>query len=95
MALIKDGKVYRTIEEQVKHLTEAHLAQLTQNKNINMQLQELTISSNLGGYNLVRFAFQKSGTFYRLSSTSISCPLTCSANDYIEISSNNGNDIPA
>lgn len=95
MALIKDGTVYRTIEEQVKHLTDAHLAQLTQNENVNMQLQELTISSNLGGYNLVRFAFEKSGTFYRISNNTIACPLECDENDYIEISSNGVNDIPA
>lgn len=95
MALIKDGKVYRTIEEQVKHLTEAHLKQLTQNENVNMQLQELTISSNLGGYNLVRFAFEKSGTFYRISNNTITCPLDCDENDYIEISSGEANDIPA
>lgn len=95
MALIKDGKVYRTIEEQVKHLTEAHLAQLTQNENINMQLQELTISSNLGGYNLVRFAFEKSGIFYRIANDTLTCPLDCDENDYIEISSNGANDIPA
>ena len=95
MALIKDGTVYRTIEEQVKHLTEAHLAQLTQNENINMQLQELTISSNLGGYNLVRFAFEKSGVFYRIANNTLACPLDCDENDYIEISSNGANDIPA
>ena len=29
MSLIKDGVVYRTIEEQVKHLTEKHLQQLS------------------------------------------------------------------
>ena len=95
MALIKDGTVYRTIEEQVKHLTDAHLAQLTQNENINMQLKELTISSNLGGYNLVRFAFEKSGIFYRIANDTLACPLDCDENDYIEISSNEANDIPA
>lgn len=95
MALIKDGKVYRTIEEQVNHLTEAHLAQLTQNENINMQLQELTVSSNLGGYNLVRFAFEKSGEFYKIANDTLACPLDCDENDYIEISSNEANDIPA
>lgn len=95
MALIKNGTVYRTIEEQVKHLTDAHLAQLTQNENINMQLQELTISLNLGGYNLVRFAFEKSGVFYRIANNTIACPLDCDKNDYIEISSNGVNDIPA
>ena len=95
MALIKDGKVYRTIEEQVKHLTDAHLAQLAKNENINMQLQELTISSNLGGYNLVRFAFEKSGEFYRIANDTLACPLNCDENDYVEISSNKANDIPA
>ena len=95
MALIKDGMVYRTIEEQVKHLTEAHLKQLTQNENVNMQLQELTISSNLGGYNLVRFGFEKSGEFYRIANDTLACPLDCDENDYIEISSNGVNDIPA
>ena len=95
MSLIKDGKVYRTIEEQVKHLTDAHLEQLTQNENFSNQIQDLTIASNLGGYNLVRFSFEKQGVFYRFLNNRITCPLNCDKNDYIEIYSDSNNDIPA
>lgn len=95
MSLIKDGNVYRTIEEQVKHLTDSHLEQLTQNENFSNQIQELTVAANLGGYNLVRFSFEKQGTFYRFSDNQVQCPLNCDTNDYIEIYSDSNNDIPA
>ena len=95
MSLIKDGNVYRTIEEQVKHLTNAHLEQLTQNENFSNQIKELTVASNLGGYNIVRFSFEKQGTFYRFLNNRISYPFKGDTNDYIEIYSDSNNDIPA
>ena len=95
MSLIKDGNVYRTIEEQVKHLTNAHLEQLTQNENFSNQIKELTVASNLGGYNIVRFSFEKQGTFYRFLNNRISYPFEGDTNDYIEIYSDSNNDIPA
>lgn len=96
MALIKDGNVIRTYEEQVDHLTEAHRAQLTVNENVQRQIGDILASSNINGFNLVRFSFKKSGTFYKISNST----LTVSANnwqtgDYIQIYSNDTNDIPA
>lgn len=95
MALYKDGNVYRTYEEQVDHLTDAHRKQLTINDNVSKSLQDLTVAANLGGYNLVRFAFQKQGTFYKISNNVIYVENSGDIGDYVEISSNNANDIPA
>ena len=95
MALFKDGKVYRTIEEQIVHLTNAHETQLKINEDINKELQEISVASNLGGYNLVRFSFEKQGTFYRFSSNSVSSPVSGDVGDYFEITSGNNLDIPA
>lgn len=70
MPLYKDGNVYRTYEEQVDHLTEAHREQLSINKNVSNSINDLTAASNLGGYNLVRFAFLKDEkTYYQLPDT--------------------------
>ena len=67
MPLYKDGNVYRTYEEQVDHLTEAHREQLSINRNVSNSINDLTAASNLGGYNLVRFAFLKDEkTYYQL-----------------------------
>lgn len=95
MALIKDGKYYRTMEEQVVHLTDAHREQLNVNDNINAQLQQLGIATNLGGYNIVRFAFEKAGQFWHFTQDTIKCPLNCDNGDYIEIISKDSEDIPA
>ena len=96
MSIIKDGNVYRTEYEQLVHLTEKHLEQVTINQNVNRQLQELSVSSNLGGYNFVRFAFQKQGVFYRLADKLIYNSIPSSdVNDYFEISSGIIGDIPA
>ena len=95
MALYKDGNIYRTYEEQVDHLTDAHRKQLSINDNISKSLQDLTVAANLGGYNLVRFAFQKQGTFYKMSNKIVSVANSGDIGDYAEISSNNANDIPA
>lgn len=64
MSLIKDGKVYRTPEEQLLHLTEKHLEQVVLNENISKKIQELTVASNLGGYNIVRNAFSLKNSFH-------------------------------
>lgn len=70
MPLFKDGNVYRTYEEQVQHLTEKHLEQVSINKNVSNSINDLTAASNLGGYNLVRFAFLKDEkTYYQLPAT--------------------------
>lgn len=95
MALYKDDKVYRTYEEQVDHLTEAHREQLVFNDNINARVNDLAIGTGIGGQNLVRFAFEKSGTFYRLSAGQIAVQLPGTENDYFEIRSGDPNDIPA
>lgn len=97
MGLIKDGKVYRTVEEQVVHLTKAHEEQLTINKNVSRDLQELGISANLGGYNLVRFAFETQGKYYKLANGTIPNPIGQGSDigDYFEITSHNAEDIPA
>ena len=42
MALIKNGKTYRTIEEQVGHLTDAHNEQLEINQTIESDINELS-----------------------------------------------------
>lgn len=95
MALYKDGEVIRTYEEQVDHLTAAHREQLNINESVTRDLNKLSIASNLGGYNLVRFAFEKQGTFYKIASENITVNLTGSVGDYAEIITNNLNDIPA
>lgn len=94
-ALIKDGNIYRTYEEQVEHLTNAHLEQLKINKNISDDIQKLIITSGYGGYNLVRFAFEKKGTYYKLKYSLYESQLSGDIDDYVEISSNNTDDIPA
>ena len=95
MALYKDGEVIRTYEEQVDHLTEAHRKQLKINEDVTKNLNELSVASNLGGYNLVRFAFEKQGTFYKIANESITVNSTGGVGDYVEITTNNLNDIPA
>lgn len=95
MALYKDDKVYRTYEEQVDHLTEVHREQLVFNDNINARVNNLAIGTGIGGQNLVRFAFEKIGTFYRLSAGQIAVQLPGTENDYFEIRSGDPNDIPA
>ena len=40
MALYKDGEIYRTYEEQIDHLTDAHREQLIINKNLSKEKQE-------------------------------------------------------
>lgn len=57
MAIYKDGNIYRTYEEQVDHLTEAHRDQLTVNSNLSEQLNKLIENTSYGGQNLVRFSF--------------------------------------
>lgn len=95
MALYKDGEIYRTYEEQIDHLTKAHREQLTINKNVSNSLNELDIASNLGGYNLVRFAFEKQGTFFKVANKQITVNLVGNVGDFVEIKTNNPNDIPA
>ena len=96
MSLIKDGKVYRTEYEQIVHLTEKHLEQETINQNVNRQLTDLSVASNLGGFNYVRFAFEKQGTYYKLRDSQIENIIEGSlSGDYFEISSNVIDDIPA
>lgn len=95
MALYKDGNVIRTYEEQVDHLTVAHREQLNLNENFSRELNELSVTSNLGGYNLVRFAFEKQGTFYKVANENITVNLIGAIGDYVEIMTNNLNDIPA
>lgn len=97
MALIKDGIVYRTYEEQVQHLTDKHIEQLTINENVSRELQELGVAANLGGYNLVRFGFVKAGTFYhyQLGTQTPQIDIDIDYGDYFEITSGNSLDIPA
>ena len=95
MSLYKNGKIIRTYEEQVDHLTKAHLQQLEINKDVSERLQDLSVASNLGGYNLVRFSFARQGVYYRFSNNSISSPLSGDIGDYFEINSSNNLDIPA
>lgn len=95
MGLIKDGKVYRTEYEQIVHLTKKHEEQLTINANLSDELARVSMAANQGGYNLVRFSFEKSGTFYRLSDEFIDITLTASEGDYFELSTGKPEDIPA
>ena len=98
MAIYKDENIYRTYEEQVDHLTEAHRKQLTVNSNLSEQLNELIENTSYGGQNLVRFSFLKRGNlYYRLSDifNSQSQLLGGDVGDYVEISSGRPDDIPA
>lgn len=96
MPIIKDGNEYRTEYEQLVHLTEKHLEQVNINKNVNRQLQDLSVASNLGGYNYVRFAFEKQGTYFKIAEELIDNPFEQSEiGDYFELSSNTDVDIPA
>ena len=83
------------MEEQVVHLTKKHREQLTINSNVSESIKQLGISTNLGGYNVVRFAFQKNGTFYKIFSENITTNIAGDEGDYVEITSKNINDIPA
>ena len=94
MALIKDGKVYRTPEEQLIHLTEKHLEQVSFNENASKKLQELTVASNLGGYNIVRNAFSLSKSF-RLKTVGAVHNPNSKKGDFVVFNSYNKNDIPA
>lgn len=93
MALIKDGKIYRTPEEQLLHLTEKHLEQVSFNENVSKKLQELTVASNLGGYNVVRRAFTSSKS-YKISSVTLSNSIF-KAGYFVTLVSGNPKDIPA
>ena len=98
MAIYKDENIYRTYEEQVDHLTEAHRKQLTVNSNLSEQLNELIENTSHGGQNLVRFSFLKRGNlYYRLSDifNSKIQLLGGDVGDYVEISSGRPDDIPA
>ena len=95
MSFIKDGNVYRTEYEQLVHLTEKHLEQETINQNVSRNLFELGNASNIGGYNYVRFSFEKNGIFYRIKNNNINTNILSENGDYFEISSKNENDIPA
>ena len=98
MAIYKDENIYRTYEEQVDHLTEAHRKQLTVNSNLSEQLNELIENTSYGGQNLVRFSFLKRGNlYYSLSDTFNSQHqlLGGDVGDYVEISSGRPEDIPA
>ena len=98
MAIYKDENIYRTYEEQVDHLTEAHRKQLTVNSNLSEQLNELIENTSYGGQNLVRFSFLKRGNlYYRLSDifNSQTQLLGGDVGDYVEISSGRPDDIPA
>lgn len=95
MGLIKDGKIYRTEYEQIVHLTNKHEEQLTINANLSDELARVSMAANQGGYNLVRFSFEKSGTFYRISDEFIETTLTASEGDYFELSTGKPEDIPA
>lgn len=95
MALIKDGKVYRTPEEQLLHLTEKHLEQITLNKNFSDSINRLEVTTNFGGYNLVRFAFEKQGTFFKIPYKKIQVSLIGNVGDFVEIMTHNVEDIPA
>ena len=95
MALYKDGEIYRTYEEQIDHLTEAHREQITINKNLSNNINELNIASNLGGYNLVRFSFEKRGTFFKVANNQITVSLIGNIGDFVEITTNYPDDIPA
>lgn len=95
MAMYKDGEVIRTYEEQVNHLTEAHREQLGINRVFNERLNEIFLDTGLGGQNLVRFSFERRGTYYRIPKGTIVAPLQGVKNDYVEIHSGKANDIPA
>lgn len=95
MALIKDGKVYRTPEEQLIHLTEKHLEQISFNENTSKKLQELTVASNLGGYNIVRNAFSVSNSFKIASFTPNILLNSLNDGNFVVFNSYNKNDIPA
>ena len=98
MAIYKDENVYRTYEEQVDHLTEAHRKQLTVNSNLSEQLNELIENTSHGGQNLVRFSFLKRGNLYYSLSDSFNSQIQLlggDVGDYVEISSGRPDDIPA
>ena len=97
MSLIKDGKIYRTSEEQLLHLTEKHLEQVSFNENVSKKLQELTVASNLGGYNIVRYAFSTGNSFKitNCSAVNASDLGRLDAGDFVVFNSFNPEDIPA
>lgn len=97
MALIKDGKVYRTAEEQLLHLTEKHLEQVSFNENVSKKLQELTVASNIGGYNIVRCSHCPTQSFSisDCSAKNSSELQYLTVGDFVTFNSFNHDDIPA
>jgi hypothetical protein len=100
MPIMQDGNVYRTFEEQLIHLTNAHRNQLVINEDLRKELSDISTASNLGGFNLVRFAFNREGVFYRFEKNQLmnfnSIELSGSQiGDYFEIHTGNVKDIPA
>ena len=95
MGLIKDGKVYRTEYEQIVHLTEKHEEQASINEYVSQELANVSAAANQGGYNLVRFSFQRSGTFYRIDDDAIMVLVDSDKGDYFEFTTGNAKDIPA
>lgn len=95
MGLIKDGKVYRTEYEQIVHLTEKHEEQVSINEYVSQELASVSAAANQGGYNLVRFSFNRSGTFYRIDDDAIMIPIDSDNGDYFEFTTGNAKDIPA
>ena len=94
MALIKDGNIYRTPEEQLMHLTEKHLEQLAINEQLLGDVQKLIVASNLGGYNIVRKAFSVIQS-YKLSNVELLNLQRFPAGDFVTFETFNPDDIPA
>ena len=96
MALIKDGNVYRTPEEQIIHLTEEHIKQLVVNKNISQRMQELSSMYNIVGYNVVR-NYNNATNSFKIKEISIPEDFISllKEGDFVVFNSNNPNDIPA
>ena len=109
MSIIKDGSIYRTYEEQVQYLTnrisqlQNQILQLNSDiSNLNREIQDVSVAANAGGYNLVRFAFSRSGTFYQINKTQFEAvsfanfgDINFNKGDFVEITTGNPNDIPA
>ena len=94
MALIKDGNIYRTPEEQLMHLTEKHLEQLAINEQLLGDVQKLIVASNLGGYNIVRKAFSVIPS-YKLSNVELLNLQRFPVGDFVTFETFNPDDIPA
>lgn len=90
-----DGQIRLADEQITKNAIDINNLRI-QNSELNDRLGRIEANANLGGANLVRFAFNRDGNYYyNILGFSVTVPSGWNEGDHIEITSINENDIPA